>query len=504
MIKTLQLTGKLLLIVVVISFASCKKTKEASRTTGWNYNDPNMGGFEVADYKQPVTGPGLVFIEGGTFTMGRVTDDPMYDWNNIPRRVTVTSFYMDETEVTNVDYCEYLYWTNKVYGQSYPRVYQKALPDTLVWREKLAYNEPLIETYLRHPAYKNYPVVGVTWLQANDYCLWRTDRVNEFLLMKKGVIKIDPKQKNDNNFNTEAYLAGQYKAMVNKGMKNLDPNGKGDRNARFEDGIMLPKYRLPTEAEWEYAAYGLRENTDHERITERKIYPWNGTSLRFQGKRYRGAFMANFKRGRGDMMGVAGQLNDGAEIPAEVTKYWPNDYGLYNMAGNVAEWVQDVYRQLSFEDVDDFSPFRGNIFKTRVTDSATGRLVKKDSLGHIKYRNVTEAEAEARFNYRRADNINYKDGDIQTLLGTNWAENENDPEATAKMYEYGITSLVSDKSRVVKGGSWRDPAFYLSPSARRFMDEDKSTNYIGFRCAMGKLGPSDNSGSKKSKKSKKK
>ncbi|NVO21433.1 MAG: gliding motility lipoprotein GldJ [Bacteroidetes bacterium] len=471
----------------LVMAASC--TKEASRSTGWEYNNPKNGGFEVVPYKEPITGPGLVFIEGGTFVMGRMSDDPMYEWNNIPRRVTVPSFYMDETEVANIDYVEYLYWLNRVFGTNYPEVYRKALPDTLVWREKLAYNEPLIETYLRHPAYRNYPVVGVSWTQASDYCLWRTDRVNEMLLIKAGILDYDPDQKNENNFNTEAYLAGQYEGLVNKPLRDLNPNGTGERRVRIEDGILLPKYRLPTEAEWEFAAYGLIGNTHFERIVERRIYPWNGTILRTDDKKYYGSFVANFKRGRGDYMGVAGNLNDGAEIPSEVGSYWPNDYGLYNMAGNVSEWVLDIYRPLSYEDVSDFAPFRGNVFKSKVTD-AEGYLVPKDSLGRIKYRDVTEEEAAGRFNYRKANNINYLDGDYQSLLDADWAAKNDDPNTTGKMYEYSASSLISDNARVYKGGSWRDPAFFLSPAARRFLDEGKSTNYIGFRCAMGRVGGS--------------
>src|SRR5947208_6732389 len=98
----------------VILLSSCGKEK--SSVTGWNYNDPKNGGFEVTPYDEQETGPGLVLIEGGTFSMGRTEQDITMDWNNIPRRVTVSSFYMDETEVANVHYLEYLYWTSRVYG----------------------------------------------------------------------------------------------------------------------------------------------------------------------------------------------------------------------------------------------------------------------------------------------------------------------------------------------------------------------------------------------------
>ncbi|MFK7935097.1 MAG: formylglycine-generating enzyme family protein, partial [Saprospiraceae bacterium] len=141
--KLLKLSSLLLLLVVML--ASCAK-KERSSTTGWKYNDTKWGGFEKKDYDGQVAGPNLVLVEGGTFTMGNTEQDVTFEWNSVPRRVTVSSFYMDETEVANIDYREYLYWLNRVFGESYPEVYQKALPDTLVWREELSYNEPFVET----------------------------------------------------------------------------------------------------------------------------------------------------------------------------------------------------------------------------------------------------------------------------------------------------------------------------------------------------------------------
>jgi gliding motility-associated lipoprotein GldJ len=160
-----------------------------------------------------------MFVEGGSFTMGRVEQDVMYEWDNIPRRQTVSSFYMDETEVRNIDYLEYLFWINRVYGQSYPEVYKKSLPDTLVWRDKLGYNEPFVEQYLRHPAYKNYPVVGVSWQQATDYCKWRTDRVNERILIDNGILQEDMEQMDDNVFTTQSYLKGKYEGIVRRNPK---------------------------------------------------------------------------------------------------------------------------------------------------------------------------------------------------------------------------------------------------------------------------------------------
>jgi hypothetical protein len=155
----------------------------------------------------------------------------------------------------------------------------------------------------------------------------------------------------------------------------MDPN-RETRKVRVEDGIFLPRYRLPTESEWEFAAIGLIGNTYFERVTERRIYPWNGHWVRNPEDEWQGDMLANFMRGRGDYMGVSGHLNDNADVTSPVYSYWPNDYGLYNMAGNVSEWVLDVYRPSSTEDISDFRPFRGNVFKTKILNP-TGAIDEK-------------------------------------------------------------------------------------------------------------------------------
>ena len=517
-------SNQLILALGSLLFLFSCSSNEKSSTTGWQYNNSKNGGFEVNNkFQEQITGPGLMFVEGGSFTMGRVEQDVMYDWNNVPRRVTVSSFYLDETEVRNVDYLEYLYWINRVYSQSYPEVYKRALPDTLVWRDKLGYNEPFVTQYLRHPSYKNYPVVGVSWAQANDYCIWRTDRVNERILINKGILKEDFEQVDDNTFNTEAYLAGQYEGIVRKNPRNLNlSTGEKTRRVRLEDGILLPKYRLATEAEWEFAALGYIGNTQEENTNERKLYPWNGSSLRNGDPKNQGEIMANFKRGRGDNMGVAGNLNDNADITAPVRSYWPNDYGLYNMAGNVSEWVMDVYRaEIEQTTISDHRSFRGNVYTTQKTDE-DGFIAEKDSLGRITMVPVDVQGNAYRRNYKKSDNINYNDGDIESQMGIDWNNflNETQSVDTAsiaidkwnstkyggsngknvskykngktgnsnEMYAYGEASLVTDRTRVFKGGSWKDRAYWLNPGTRRFLDEDQATDAIGFRCAMDRVG----------------
>lgn len=478
--KKLLMFGACLSLTAVF-FTSCSSS-EVSSTTGWAYNDKKWGGFEKKDYPGQPTGPNLVLIEGGTFTMGQVNEDVMGDWNAVPRRVTVSSFYMDETEVTNLDYREYLYWLTRVFGESYPEVVQKSLPDTLVWLDDLVYNDPFVNTYFRFPSYNDYPVVGVSWTQATAYSKWRTDRVNEMMLIEKGILNPNPDQKDNQNFTTDAYLAGQYEANVRRDLKDL---GTGEeRKVRFEDGILLPDYRLPTEAEWEYAALALRgkqASEADELYTDRRIYPWDGNSTRYQVRdKNQGTILANFKRGKGDYMGVAGKLNDNAHIPAEVRSFLPNDFGLYNMAGNVSEWVLDVYRpmtSISLRDADnhDLNPYRGDGYRIMEKDQ-DGNAVEKDSIGRLRYRKLTEEELANRSNIRRSELNNYNDGD--TL-----SEAFYDPQH----------SLITDRSRVYKGGSWADRAHWLSPGTRRFKDQDDADRTIGFRCAMTRLGgPTDN------------
>ena len=496
--NVMKLKNLTILLSFVVLFTACKSSKSKSSNksdvTGWKYNDKKMGGYQVAKSKEQGLGPGLVFVQGGTFTMGQTDEDVMGDWNNVPRRVSVPSFYIDKTEVANVHYREYLHWLNRVFDPTDPAnqpIHAAALPDTLVWRSELSYNEPLVEFYLRHPGFNDYPVVGVSWKQAHDFCLWRGDRVNEGILVQKGYVNAQSvgSQQQENNFTTKSYLLGLYQTAPGKTATSKKNNplktatGQPRTTVSMEDGILLPDYRLPFEAEWEYAAYGLinqnprpsvKEGKRGEELqTNKQIYPWshnvNGLRDTRRGS-WQGQFLANFKRGSGDVAGTAGGLNDRAFYTAPVNSFYPNGFGVYNMAGNVSEWVQDVYRPMTLMDADDVAPFRGNKFKTLYKNESGETEI--DSVGRVKYRDVTDAESKNRRNYQRGNVINFLDGD--SLSQAN--------------YGYGITTLVSDKSRVYKGGSWNDRAYWLSPGARRFLEEDQAMSTLGFRCAMDRMG----------------
>ncbi|MCL2247259.1 MAG: SUMF1/EgtB/PvdO family nonheme iron enzyme, partial [Lentimicrobiaceae bacterium] len=166
-----------LIITVLCVFSACK-SKQQSSTTGWKYNSEKEGAFEVIPYLEQATGPGLVLIPGGTYTMGNMDQDVMYDYNNVPHQVTIAPFYMDECEISNIDYLEYLNWLKIVFigdgDRPFKGVYERALPDESAWRTPLAHMEDNQQYYFRSPAYRYYPVVGVSWIQATQYAEWRT------------------------------------------------------------------------------------------------------------------------------------------------------------------------------------------------------------------------------------------------------------------------------------------------------------------------------------------
>lgn len=223
-------------------------------------------------------------------------------------------------------------------------------PDTLVWVRDytFSYNEPLTSKYFSHVAYDEYPVVGITWLQAKAFCHWRTKQLNNFQEMVKN------------------------------------------------PGVM--DYRLPSEVEWEFAARGGKQLS---------LYPWGS----YYSRNEEGSFLANFKPLRGNY--VSDNQNNVTTV--RVANFNPNSYGLYDMAGNVAEWTSNAYDESGYEIIGDFSP-------------------------------------DFQYNAK--------------------------PEDTPAM-----------KRKVIRGGSWKDIAYYIQASTRSFEYQDSAKSYIGFRCVRSTFKP---------------
>ena len=536
-----------IVVLTALLLANCNRSTTGKSTlTGLNFNDPKNGNYirstSFEGQKPPL---GMVAIEGGSFTMGQVQDDVMFDWNTTPKKLHIRSFFMDESEVTNSEYFLYVQYIKDVFPPSeekYKHVYNAVLPDTLVWRKSLGNTDILSDNYLRHPAYADYPVVGVSWLQANEYCKWRTNAVNLKTLIDKGHIKnIFESDTIRNFFDTEVFLADSDKlfegdtTVYKRGIRTRGRATSGSfqgRKISRADGVLSQKFRLPTEAEWEFAAKANVENREYNNIRGRKKYAWNGKYSRDKNKRFKGDQLANFKQGKGNYSGLSGWSTDGSDIPIRVKSYPPNGFGLYDMSGNVAEWVADVYRPIIDNEANDFNYFRGNVFNKKMINKdgkvvitgapdgieveydtlPNGKIIPKQLPGSIKYTPITNNDTSLRRNFTVSDNSNIGDGDLNSTRFYQDDEDQfnsrpsmyNSPKKPTRVFD-SINSrlvstydakrrrtLISNNTRVYKGGSWSDREYWLDPAQRRYLQEYMATNYIGFRCVTDKVGPMTN------------
>ncbi|MAW64930.1 MAG: gliding motility-associated lipoprotein [Flavobacteriales bacterium] len=220
-------------------------------------------------------------------------------------------------------------------------------PDTLAWVHDFTYswNEPMTQMYFWHPVYDHYPVVGVSWKQATAFCIWRTHLMNDF--------------------------------------------------RRNRGKIIVNDFRLPTEAEWEYASRGNFDQSP---------YPWGGPYIRNR----RGCFLGNFKPLRGNY------VDDGGMHSLVVAHYWPNGFGLYDMAGNVSEWTANAFE-------------------------------------------------EAAYNFAHDYNMDYR-----------YQATDTDPPVL--------------KRKTIRGGSWKDIGYYMQTGSRTYEYQDTSKCYVGYRCVETYLG----------------
>lgn len=359
------------IIAMMASSSSCKLLGGKNKGGGSLPNDGQLHGVAPSTRWSLPKPPGMVYVPPGTFHMGSSDEDLSYAYTARNKQVSISGFWMDATEITNNEYRQFTNWVRdsiaaKLMGAPYikqvngedkvdwtkikaikwgdkttmekidaiiytpdnridhkkeldatkivyesetfdyraaaqnrdatiPRskfIVRKAVPvfpDTLCWVRDFAYsyNEPMSQKYYSYPAFGNYPVVGVNWKQATAFCEWRTHLLNAYLQSKKRAPESD--------------------------------------------------FRLPTEAQWEYAARGGRSQAD---------YPWGGYYLRNK----KGCLLANFKPGRGNYP------EDGGLYTVRADAYWPNDFGLYNMSGNVAEWTASLYYEGAYNFQHDMNP----------------------------------------------------------------------------------------------------------------------------------------------------
>lgn len=329
MVRTLT---KGILVAFSLTLIGCASGGRTSSLTGWNYDFRSEDAFR-GSMPASFTPPGMVLIPGGTLTIDdteeyetathRVRPDEL----NTRRTLSVNSFYMDQHEIRNIDWREYLGWLTAVYGTVAPERVEAARPDLNAWKEGLSENEPFMLDYFTHPSYDQYPVLCISWEQAAEYCKWRTDRVNELLLVKAGLIPAPdfnaiaalntPEEVENAVFSSERYFSStnQYQARNYTGM--------------------FVSFRLPSETEWEYAAYARKSTDPANKVS---AYPWRPQSIDKLSPRQREQLKAHYKQNT-----EAGSRVDVFSRTVPVTHYAPNDFGLYNMAGNVNEWVYDTY-----------------------------------------------------------------------------------------------------------------------------------------------------------------
>ncbi len=287
---------------------------------------------------------GMVYCIPGTFHMGQADQDVPATQINFNKQVTIGGFYMDDTEITNNEYRQFMnvMLTDSVDVLGLDKIMDELYPDTMVWMNDFShhYGDPMMEYYYWHPAFDDYPVIGVDWYAARYFSEWRTSYMNQW---------------------------------------------------RNENGMWsMPNFRLPSEAEWEYAARGSRDMAK---------YPWGGPYLR----NAKGCMLANFKPGRGNY------YDDGFQYTSPVASYFSNDFGIYDMAGNVSEWTEDAFYEAAVPIVWDLNP-------------------------------------------------------------TYWDE--------------------SIDKKVIRGGSWKDVAYYLETGTRTYEYADTCRSFVGFRNAMTQLGRS--------------
>ncbi len=368
---------------------------------------------------------------------------------------TMRTFWLAPSEENNYNYRVYVYWTEQQFPD-FPEVYKNCLPPEKICNDDLTYNDPYISNNFLHPAFSYYPVIGLSWLQIQDYLRWKTDRLNEYILWDRGMGSINTMGTGEDHFTTETYLASMYTTGIHRGVRDFsvyaaDP--KMGRQPIASDGLLLPQYRLSTEEEWEYAAHNAYQLPFKSINNKGDIdnYPYGEDYFILEIARSKGMRPDNYQLDEYSDNHPS-ELNN-FNLPNRMTDL--NDYefkwnGVANMQGNVREWVIDEFQQ--------------------ERDTNPGSTLEVFLRSGFNYPFRTDYDED---NYPLTGSyghLNYMFFDMGT--GADYL----------KLRKY-FPDTSNYRYRVVKGGTWKEPDL----NSRIKMREDEYRCDVGFRCAMNYL-----------------
>ncbi len=317
----------------------------------------------------------------------------------VPGNGDIAPFYISVSEEPNINYITYLLWIKAVWGESYPEVVEAAIPKSAKFDQSDQYIDAFVDAYLTNPAYAYYPVTNLTWKQIENYLVWKTDRLNEYILIENKILNFNPEQKDEDNFNTEAYLAGQYQGDVRR---NIPTKYMGERPVKFNDGVLFTGFRLPTEKEWDYVANNPSLQKKKGKSKKRAFHPY--------GEDYYPLLWLNHLSGGSNYDDYDSALPVGMNTyPHELKKlkspnkeilaaqrkmpsnlsaiedYDAKSYGVIHMEDGVQEWLLNEYQeQVSSKNWLMVFKEGGFLINDQAVRDAEGRYIEKDSLGRMR------------------------------------------------------------------------------------------------------------------------